>query len=360
MIDLSPVSSLPFMQYVLWNNAVFDYFMALVVFLIVLAALRIFKYAVIRKLKKLAEKTKNDIDDMVVEAMEKVFRPPFYAFVSVYVSLHYLTLGDTVRAYLFYFMVFLGTYYGIKFVSTFVDYGTKKFIEREEKREKKKVDTSAIKLMSTLVKGFLWLVAALLILSNLGYNINTLIAGLGVGGIAIAFALQNILADMFASFSIYFDKPFETGDFIVIGDDAGTVKKIGVKSTRIITLKGDELVVSNKELTETRVHNYKKMKKRRITFELGVEYSTPVKKLKKIPGIIKDIIEGIELLELDRVHFREFGDSSLKYEVVYYLNSKDYATYMDKQQEINMKIKEKFDREKIVIAFPTQTIFLEK
>ncbi len=354
------VSGLPIMKYTFWNNTAFDYLIALVIFLVALAILRIFKYVIIKKLKKLAKKTKNDLDDMVMEAIEKVFVPPFYAFVSFYVAIQFLVLTEAVQLYLYYFLVFIGTFYGIKFLATFIDYFTRKTIEKQEKEEKKKIDTSAIKLLSSFAKAFLWIIAALLILSNLGYNINTLIAGLGIGGLAIAFALQNVLSDIFASFSIYFDKPFETGDFIIIGDDAGTVKKIGIKSTRITTLKGDELVVSNRELTETRVHNYKKMKKRRISFEIGVEYATPVKKLKKIPKIIVDIINGIELLELDRVHFKEFGDFALKFEVVYYINSKDYAKYMDKQQEINLKIKEAFEKEKIGIAFPTQTVFLKK
>lgn len=357
MNELAGISEMAVMKYVFFGNTVFDYFVALIVFLVVLAILRGFKYVAIKKLKKLALKTKTDFDDMLIEAFEKVFKRPFYAFVSVYAALKYLTLSQTLDTILHYFLIFLGTYYGIKFLSTFVDYGTRKFMENGKD---KKVDASAVKLMNSFVKAILWMIAALLILSNLGYNINTLIAGLGVGGIAVAFALQNILGDVFASFSIHFDKPFETGDFITIGDDAGTVKNIGIKSTRLITLKGDELVVSNRELTESRVHNYKKMEKRRITFVLGVEYGTPAEKLKKIPKMIKDIIKGIQLLEVDRVHFKEFGDFALKFEVVYYLNSSDYSVYMDKQQEINLKIKETFDKEKIVIAFPTQTIFMGK
>ncbi|MCK4634349.1 MAG: mechanosensitive ion channel family protein [Candidatus Aenigmarchaeota archaeon] len=348
------------MKYTFWNNTTFDYLIALVIFLVALAILRIFKYVIIKKLKKLAKKTKNDLDDMVMEAVEKVFVPPFYAFISLYISLQYLTLTETVGLYLYYFLVFIGTFYGIKFVTTFIDYTTRKFLEKEEKREKKKVDKSVIKLLSSFAKAFMWVIAALLILSNLGYNINTLIAGLGIGGLAIAFALQNVLSDIFASFSIYFDKPFETGDYIVIGSDSGTVKKIGIKSTRIQTLQGEELVVSNRELTETRIHNYKKMKKRRGKFSFGVEYGTPTKKLKKIPEIVKGAVNGVKLAELDRVHFTEFGDFSLNFEVVYYVNSKDYAKYRDIQQEINLKIKEIFEKEKINMAFPTQTVFLKK
>ncbi len=358
--ELGMTSSLPYMNTIIWNNAAFDYILAIAIFAVALVVLRIVKTIIIKYFKKLAKKTKNDVDDMIVEAVERVFVKPFYAIVSAYIALKYLTLPANIDQYAYYFMILVGTYYGVKFLSTFVDYGTRKFIEREEKREKKKIDTSAIKLMNTFVKIILAAIAVVLILSNFGFDVTSLVAGLGVGGIAVAFALQNILSDIFASFSIYFDKPFQTGDFIVIGSDAGTVKKIGIQSTRITTLEGEELVVSNKELVSTRVHNYKKLKKRRISFEFGVVYGTKTKKLKKIPDMVKKIINSVDKADVDRVHFTEFGDSALKFSAVYYVNSKDYAVYRGIQQEINLKIKEKFEKEKIEMAFPTQTIFLEK
>ncbi|MCW3993646.1 MAG: mechanosensitive ion channel family protein, partial [Candidatus Bathyarchaeota archaeon] len=159
---------------------------------------------------------------------------------------------------------------------------------------------------------------------------------------------------------IYFDKPFEIGDFIVVGDYSGTVKQVGIKSTRLQLLQGEELVISNKELTTASVRNFKKLKKRRIIFTLGVTYDTPLKKLQKIPEMISKIIEKMELAELDRVHFKKIGDFSLNFEVVYYLKVGDYVKYMDTQQEINFAIIEAFEKEGIEMAFPTQTIFLNK
>jgi small-conductance mechanosensitive channel len=353
----SDISSLPVMSYTFLNNTIFNYIIALIVFFISLTVLRTVKYVLIRYLKKLCRKTKNDIDDMILKAIENVFRSPLYAFLSIYIAVSVLMIPEAVHTYLYYILVVVGTYYGVKFVATFIDYGTRKFIESNEKE---KVDDSTIKLLNNLAKAFLWLIAALLILSNLGYNITTLVAGLGVGGIAIAFALQNILADIFASFSIHFDKPFKTGDFIIIGDDMGTVKKIGIKSTRITTLEGDELVVSNRDLTETRVHNYKRMRKRRVQFNINVDPSTPVKKLKKIPKIIEGIISKEKLVNFDRAHFKEFGDFSIIFQVVYYLGSSDYNKYMDVQQDINLKIKKAFDKERIKIAYPMQKLLLKK
>jgi small-conductance mechanosensitive channel len=202
--------------------------------------------------------------------------------------------------------------------------------------------------------------AFLVILWALGIDLSGVIVGLGVGGIAIALAVQSTLSDVFSAFSIYFDRPFEIGDFIVVGDKAGTVTNIGMRSTRVKLLQGEELIMSNKELTSTQVRNFKKLEKRRVVFNFGVVYSTTLEKLKKIPGIVSDIIKDEEFADLDRVHFSEFGDFSLKFEVVYYIVVGDYTKYMDTQQSIYFAIKEAFEKEGIEMAFPTQTIYVNK
>lgn len=230
----------------------------------------------------------------------------------------------------------------------------------DRKREKEKdVSAHILFLFKRLLHIVVYVFAILFILWAFGINLSGAVVGLGVGGIAIAFALQNVLSDLFSAFTIYFDRPFEIGDFISIGSDNGTVKKIGLISTRIQTLQGEELIVSNQELVTSRIRNFKQMKKRRISFGFGVIYGTPSIKLNKIPGIIKNIIDGIDKANIDRVHFKEFGNFSLNFEVVYYIRSKDYAVYMDKQQEINFKIKEAFEKEGIEMAFPTQTLFVK-
>ena len=253
-----------------------------------------------------------------------------------------------------YILIITLTYYIIKAIQIAIDYSSQKYIETTGRKK------SISKLMSTIVKIIVWLIAIMLILQNMGIKITSLIAGLGVGGIAIAFALQNVLSDIFASFSIYLDKPFEEGDFIVIGTDSGTVKHIGIKSTRLKTLKGQELVVSNRELTEARINNFKKMEKRRVLFNVGITYHTPIAKMKKIPSFVKEIFKSVKDATLDRVHFSEFGDFSLNYEIVYFVKSKDYKKYMDINQKVNLAIKGKFEKEKIEFAFPTQSIYLEK
>jgi small-conductance mechanosensitive channel len=230
------------------------------------------------------------------------------------------------------------------------------YAEQSAKRGKQ-VSNHILFILKKVVQVIIYVFALVIILGVFGQNLSGIIVGFGVGGIAIALAIQNILSDALTAFSIYFDHPFEIGDFIVVGDYAGTVTKIGIISTRINLLQGEELIISNKNLISTSVRNFKKLERRRIVFAVKVTYDTPIKKLKKIPKIIGKIISNTELAELDRIHFQQFGDFSLDFEVVYYITTGDYNTYMDIQQRINYGIMEEFEKEEIEMAYPTQKIF---
>ncbi len=341
------------------GNYIRDYFWALAAFFGILILLRIFKSQIVKRLKKLAEKTKTQLDDLLVKILDSAGWPTFYLLLSLYLALKFIQSPQILDNIIYYALIIIITYLAVKTGGDIIDYGTLKIIQKKEKG-KEKIDRSMVDILSKGLKAILWVVAVVLVLSNLGYNVSTLIAGLGIGGIAIAFALQNILGDLFASFTIYFDRPFQIGDYIIIGDDAGTVKHIGIKSTRIQSRQGEELIISNKELTEARVHNYKKMEKRRIVFAFGVTYETPTQKLKKIPNIIKEIVDKIETAEIDRVFFKEFGDFGLNFEVVYFLKSSDYALFVETQPKINLAIKEAFEKEGIEMAYPTQTVFVKR
>jgi small-conductance mechanosensitive channel len=210
------------------------------------------------------------------------------------------------------------------------------------------------------IKLALWSVIVLFALSNLGFDITALVAGLGVGSIAVALAVQNILGDIFCSISILLDKPFEVGDFIVVGNHLGTVDQIGIKSTRLISLQGEQIVISNADLIGSRIQNFKRMKERRILFSIGVTYDTKLELLKQIPEIIKFAINSCNKTRFDRAHFKEFGAFSLNYEIVYFVLDREYMTYMDAQQQINLEIFKRFNELGIEFAFPTQTLHLEK
>lgn len=344
---------------IIFNNSVKDYLVALGVFVIGLIVLKIFKMIVLAKVKKIVNHTITEFDDLIINTVDSV-GGPFYFFFSLFFALKFVSVPEIISRVVYYILLIIGVYYAVMGLQNIIDYGFKKLLKKRQQDDKGKFDPHIINLFRKISRIVIWSIAILIFLQNLGYDISALIAGLGIGGIAIAFALQNILSDIFSSFTIYFDKPFEVGDFIIIGSDMGTVKQIGIKSTRIQTLQGQELVVSNRELTETRVNNYKKMKKRRIVLTFGVVYSTPVEKLKKIPEIIKKIIDDIEITDLDRIHFNKFGEFSLDFEAVYYVDSSEYNDYMDTQQNVNLAIKEQFEKEEIKFAYPTQTVYVNK
>src|SRR6056297_3124330 len=320
---------------------------------------KVFEKIILVRIKKIAKKTTIKFDDLIIEIIDSV-KWPFYIVFALFLASRFVELYGKLDLYIYYLFLLILVYYITKGIQSIINFCAKRLLEKEREKGNDSLDPSAILLLKRIAIGLVWGIAIILLLQNFGYNVSALVAGLGVGGIAIAFALQNILGDFFAAFSIYFDKPFETGDYIVVGDDSGTVKKIGIKSTRIQTLRGEELVVSNKKLTDMKIHNFKKMDKRRANFTLGLGYSTSNKKLKKAKVIIEEIIEKLEGVELDRVNFTSFGDFSLDFEIVYYLDSREYSFYMDKQGEINFKIKEKLEEEGINIPYPTQTLNINK
>lgn len=312
-------------------------------------------------LKRVSAKTKTDFDDVFIDAVVSI-KPWVYSIVSIYAALHVFPLSNIVNKILTALFLFAVVWQAIKVASCFITYFATKFLEKDEDGDGV-VDPNAAtasNMVTLIAQIVLWALGGLFVLSNLGIEVTSLIAGLGIGGIAVAFALQGILSDLFASFSLYFDKPFRIGDFITIGADSGTVEKIGIKSTRIRTLQGEELVVSNAELTTARVQNFKKLQERRIASQFGVTYETPQEKLKQIPGIVTRIFESLDGGRLDRVFFTTFGDSALVFEVVYYVESADYKVFLEIQQKFNFDLMARFAELGIEFAYPTQTIYTKK
>ncbi|HZJ11218.1 MAG TPA: mechanosensitive ion channel family protein [Methyloceanibacter sp.] len=214
---------------------------------------------------------------------------------------------------------------------------------------------NALSLIQFFVRVAVWSLALLLLFENIGFDVTALVAGLGIGGIAVALAAQSVLGDLFSSLAIVLDRPFEVGDFIVFGDQNGTVEKIGIKTTRIRSLSGEQISCSNSDLVKSRIHNFRRMAERRIVLVLGVTYDTPADKLERIPGMVKQIVEAQSQARFDRTHFRSFGDSALEFEVVYFVLSADYTVYMDVQQAINFCVLRTFEEQGIGFAFPTTT-----
>ncbi len=218
--------------------------------------------------------------------------------------------------------------------------------------------TTSTAALGFVARTLIWAVIVLMILDNFGVNITTLVASLGIGGIAVALALQNVLGDLFSSLSIVLDKPFVVGDFISVDDFSGSVEYVGLKTTRIRGLGGEQIVFSNSDLLQSRIRNFKRMQTRRIVFTIGVTYEIGKAQLRAIPGILREAVEAQPDVKFDRAHFKSYGASSIDFEVVYIVQKPDYSVYMDIQQAINFTLFDRFEQEGIEFAYPTQTIHL--
>jgi small-conductance mechanosensitive channel len=342
------------MAYSFWGNAVASYLMSAGMFLGSLLVIIIFQHLVISRLKHLAKKTVSAFDDVLMRGIEKNGLPFFIAG-AVYISLKGLHFNSSLERFLQIGISIVLVFFAVRLFISLVTFGIEKNLKRSEISEPQ---MQSLRIVGMVIHGVIWSIALILLLDNLGIKISTLVTGLGIGGIAVALASQAILGDLFAYFMILTDRPFEIGDFIIVNEYLGTVEHIGVKSTRIRSLSGELLVFRNTDLTASRIRNYKKMEERRVPFTFGVTYGTSLDRLKKIPAIVASLISSIPNTRFDRAHFKEFGDFSLVFEAVYYVLSADYNLYMDIQQEINFKIREKFDTLGIEFAFPTSTVYL--
>ena len=239
-----------------------------------------------------------------------------------------------------------------------LSWGLEEFIEVHKEPQAQEGLATAVSAVRFLSRVAVWSIVILLILSNLHINVTTLVAGLGVGGVAVALAMQNILGDLFASLSILLDKPFAVGHFIEVDNLTGVVEYVGVKTTRIRSIDGEELIISNSDLLKSRIHNYERSSERRVVLDIGVTYNISYEKLKAIPNMIREVVNSIALARFDRARFREYGDSSLNFRIIYFARTTDYGAYLDLQHEVNIAIFRKFGEEKIEFSTPTQMVYV--
>jgi small-conductance mechanosensitive channel len=346
-------------QQIYFQNRLIDYLIALLIFIIAVFTIRFLKNFFIKILASLASKKAATIDDRFVDTFQNKIKPfiNLLYFAAFYFSFYQLKIPVIIERYFNIIIIALFIFYSVKFAISIFSY----FLENYWiKKERDGTRITALRGIETFLKIMVWSIAFIVFLDNLGVQISALLAGLGIGGIAIALASQNILGDLFSYFIIFFDRPFEIGDFLSIDNFSGTIENIGIKTTRIRGLGGEEIIFSNTNLVNSRLRNYKRMKKRRISFNFGVNRETSLEQLKEIPDLIKAIFQDIKGTTFDRAHFSSFGDFGFIFEVVYYVNSRDYNQYMDIQQEINLRLKEELEKRTIKLAYPTQTVFLSK
>jgi len=344
-----------------FGNTIEAYAIALGIFILGILILTIFKKIILSRLKKWSETTETKLDDLLIKGIEKSILPVLYLIIF-YLAVDYLSLPPSVEKAIGIGAVILITFFVIRLITSTIKYALAAYVKskspEEEDADRRLRQIKGITLIFNFI---IWVVGFVFLLDNLGFEISAVIAGLGIGGIAIALAAQAILGDLFSYFVIFFDRPFEIGDFVNLGGEfVGTIEYIGIKTTRIRSLSGEQIVASNTDLTNSRVRNFKRMERRRVVFRLGVVYQTSAANLEEIPKIVREIIEKKEDTVFDRGHFAAYGDFSLNFEFVYFVIGSDYLKYMNTQQAINMEIYRTFEEKGIEFAYPTQTLFVNK
>lgn len=338
------------------GNTLQAWLIALSIFIVIFVILKIIQAVAVRKLSRLALSTDTPVDDLLVSMLKQT---KFFILLiaSAYLATLTITLkpsiSDLWEKIVILALILQAGFWASAGIAFAIGNAVKKRSEEDLSSK------TTITFLGFVARFVLWIVVLLLILDNLGVNITGLVAGLGIGGVAVALAVQNILGDLLASLSIVLDKPFVIGDFIAVDSLSGTIEHIGLKTTRIRSLGGEQLIFSNNDLLKSRIRNYRRMSERRIIFSFGVVYQTPLEKLKNIKDIVREIIEKTGASRFDRVHFKEYGNSSLNFEAAYFVQSSDYNTYMDVQESINLEIFRRFREEGIEFAYPTRTVFIQ-
>lgn len=336
------------------GNTLQAYLVSLLVFAGTTLVLNLLRTIFMGRLRKYVERTTSKFDDFILEVCNQNIFPILYVSAFYFAAMQ-LTLNSAVSQLVHAALVAIFTFQAIRLFLTLVLY----FVERTWlRKEIQKGGTGVSKSIFTVIRVVFWGLGLVFLLDNLGFNVSAIVAGLGIGGIAVALAAQTILGDLFNYFVIFFDKPFREGDFIVTGDYMGVIENIGIKSTRIRALGGEEIIISNSNLTSSWIHNYKRMSQRRVEFRFQVSYATDLEQLKKIPTAVRQIIENIETTKFDRAHSKEFATTGFVFEAVYFVLDADFNKYMDIQQKINWEIKEFFEKEGIEFASPRQVLQL--
>jgi small-conductance mechanosensitive channel len=352
---------LPFCMQSIWEqvyagNTLLAYIIAVGGIVVAWIIIRLIKGYLLSWLKHFTSKTVTHYDDLLISTAEKFVIPFLYLFIN-YSILKQLNLRSGVEKVLDGAMAVITLFYAVRLINHVIHISIGGYMRRKGESEERIRHLNGLLIV---VKAIVWVIGLLTLANNFGFDVSTLLASLGVGGIAIALASQAILGDLFSYLVIFFDKPFEIGDFVILnGDVMGVVEYIGIKTTRIRSLGGEQLILSNTNMTSSVIRNYKRMERRRVVFKTGVLYQTGYKQLQMIPGIITEIVKAQKDIMFDRAHLLEYGPSSINFEVVYYMLTADYNQYMDTQQTILFSIHEAFIKRGIEFAYPVQTVIVQ-
>lgn len=341
---------------VYFGNTILAYLQAAGVFVAVVAVFTVVQSFAVARLRALAARTTTDLDDFAIDVVGGIRSPEFH-LVAFYLATRPLVMPAWLDKGFRGVVIIAVTYRVLRIIQRTVEYAVGKAL-KPGPAGLTDADKHTQRNITYVVNVFLTIVAVLFLLSNLGFNVTSMIAGLGVGGIAVALAAQAVLGDLFSAVAIFLDKPFIVGDAILWDGDVGVVERIGLKTTRIRLLSGDIMIVPNASLTSSKIRNFRDYTDRRVVFGFGIVYDTPAATVERIPSMVKEIVAGVPETRFDRAHFLKFGDSSLDFEIVYYVEGGDYLRYMDRNQAVLLGLMRRFEKEKIGFAFPTRTVQL--
>ena len=349
-----------FINIVFINNYIWEWIIAISSILIIYFTLIFVKNLAEKKLKKFADKTSTNIDDYFLEILSSISKI-FILIVAINIGCQLVQVDNSfneILNHIFVLALFWQITKWVILITNIIFTRYKKIKEINDDMH----GVTAINGLTAISKFVIWLIFLMLAMDNIGVDITALVAGLGIGGLAIALAAQSILGDLFASLTIMIDKPIAIGDYVVVDNFMGNVKSIGIKSTKLESLTGEEIIISNSDLLNSRLRNYhqSRMKKRRSTMTIGVVYETDFKKLQRVQEILKEIVKSNPKTEYIRAIFTNFGDFSLDFELTYNVLSPDYETLTEINHEIRLKIFETFEKEKLEFAYPTRTIHISK
>jgi small-conductance mechanosensitive channel len=334
------------------GNSVTEYSLAAATFVAVLAGFLIGRRVLIDRLRALAKMTATHLDDLAVDMLEKIRVPECY-LIAFYFALRPLEVHAKFDRALHMAVVIVVAYRIVTMLQAAVGYGVDRMIMAGAGSEANRGTAQTVTLAA---QGVIWLGAFLFVLSNLGFNVTSMIAGLGISGIAVALAAQAVLGDLFSAVAIYLDKPFVVGDAIKVGDLIGTVEHIGVKTTRVRSLNGELLVFPNSTLTSTRIQNYQQLTERRSVIAFQLPADTAPSLLRKVSGHARAAVAKAKDARFERAHLSGVREGSLEFELVFYVGGQDYNAFMDAQEAVLLDLLESLRLEGVVLTGPSRRV----
>jgi len=340
-----------------FGNTVGQYLVAVATFAAILLGSYLTRRVVVSRLRALTRNAELGLNGLFGSLLQMV-RAPEIVSVALWAASRHLELPFAFDRFLYGLLLVLLTYRAVTMLRLAVDYAVRRALCAQGRLSES--DQGTARNLSYLSSGLLWVLAALFVLSNLGFNVSSMLAGLGIGGVAVALAAQSVLGDLFSAFAIYLDRPFVVGDFIVVGGLQGTVEHIGVKTTRVRSLSGEMLVIANSKLTSSDIQNFRMLRERRVVLNIKVPFQTPPEKVRRIPALLRTAVAAAAKARFDRAHLKAFGDEGFEFEAVYFVTDPSYAIYMDINQDIHLAILDAFRKDDVAFALPARSVVLQR